>query len=346
MKETDVGSRLKVLQGTMEIANQLHTSSKGLEKNGATSKIINNYHSYLGYHSEYEIKDWKKVESSDKVNYIQNQLIPEFDLFHFHFSTSLLTDHSDLEQLRTAEKPIIMEHWGSEVRSLNKALQINRYAKVKMNNDDWISRKLEFLAENIPYCIAPDHEMHYYVKPYYQHVFFVPQMIDLSEYAPTILEKKARPLIVHAPTNPQIKGTVYILQAIEQLRTEFAFDFQLVQRMNHLEAKKIYEKADLIIDQLHLGSYGLFAIEAMALGKPVICYISDFMASYYPKTLPLISANPDTLVEKLRFLLNNQDSFPEIGRKGREYVEAHHDYLKNSAKLLKIYEAIIDSEKG
>lgn len=40
MKETDVGSRLKVLQGTMEIANQLHTSSKGLEKTEPPQKSL------------------------------------------------------------------------------------------------------------------------------------------------------------------------------------------------------------------------------------------------------------------------------------------------------------------
>ena len=34
-------------------------------------------------------------------------------------------------------------------------------------------------------------------------------------------------------------------------------------------------KADVIVDQLRCGSHGVFAVEAMATGKPVLCYIRD-----------------------------------------------------------------------
>ncbi len=337
-------SPLKVLQGTMEIANQMHTLSKGLEESGTISKIINYYPSYLNYQSEYELKGWKHPANREEaLHFIQNRLFPEYDLFHFHFSTSLLLDHSDLKLLSSENKPMIMHHWGSDVRSLTKALQINPYAKAKLTNEASIEQKLELLASDIKYCISPDHEIFHYVKNYYETIYFVPTMIDLSSYTANISKQNEKPLIVHAPTNPEIKGTAHVLRAIDKLQSEFQFDFRLVQNMSHSEAKKIYEQADLIIDQLHIGSYGLFAVEAMAMGKPVICYISDYMAAHYPKTLPLVSANPDTLTEKVRFLLQNQDCFAELGMKSRAYVKAQHDYIKNSQQLLEIYRTIIDS---
>ncbi|WHF46655.1 glycosyltransferase [Bacillus licheniformis] len=103
----------------------------------------------------------------------------------------------------------------------------------------------------------------------------------------------------------------------------------------------MYQKADLIIDQLHIGSYGLFAVESMAMGKPVICWISDFMKDHYPSELPLIRANPANITEVIESVLKNRDMLPEIGQKGRKYAEVHHDMVKNSKKTLAVYQSLL-----
>ena len=75
----------------------------------------------------------------------------------------------------------------------------------------------------------------------------------------------------------------------------------------------------------------------MAMGKPVICSISDFMKDYYPKELPIISAGPYEIESKLEFILNNKDMLKPI-EKGREYVIKYHDYLVVSKRALELYE--------
>lgn len=70
----------------------------------------------------------------------------------------------------------------------------------------------------------------------------------------------------------------------------------------------------------------------MAMGKPVICWISDFMKDHYPSELPLIRANPANITEVIESVLKNRDMLPEIGQKGRKYAEVHHDMVKNSKK--------------
>jgi glycosyltransferase involved in cell wall biosynthesis len=110
--------------------------------------------------------------------------------------------------------------------------------------------------------------------------------------------------------------------------------------MSHYEAKKIYKEADLIIDQLLLGSYGLFSIEAMAMGKPVLTWISDFMKDKYPDDLPIISANPDSIKDKLKNILDNRDMLLEIGKKGRKYVEKYHDKEIVVKNLINLYKEI------
>ena len=151
------------------------------------------------------------------------------------------------------------------------------------------------------------------------------------------MQKNEKFLIVHAPTHRQSKGTSFIINAVEKLKYKYNFEFKLVENLSHEEAKKIYEKADLIIDQVLSAGHGLFALECMAMGKPVICSISDFMKMYYPKEIPIISAADDEIETKLEFILNNKDMLESIGVNGRKYVETYHDHLIISKKMLELY---------
>ncbi|WP_413379732.1 glycosyltransferase [Alkalihalobacillus sp. 1P02AB] len=338
-----VNAPLLLLQGTIEIANQMYTLSKGLSHTEVIPSTLNYYPSYLNYSSEFEIEGgtWKDFNKIDLLKeHIQNTIIPSFDIFHFHFSTSLMPDYSDLNIINHHKKPILMNHWGSDVRDLNKALEINPYAKAKVKNSTYIERTLKKLSQHIRYCIVADHELLRYVEDYYEHTFMLPTSVDLSNYQ-VLDQKNKKPLIVHAPTNYEVKGSPYIINAITKLQSEFEFDFQLITGTSHEEAKRIYQQADLIIDQLHIGSYGLFAVECMALGKPVICHISDYMKEHYPQELPIISANPDTIYETIRELLKNQDQLKELAKCSRQYANLYHDHLKNSCKLLDIYKKIL-----
>ena len=110
--------------------------------------------------------------------------------------------------------------------------------------------------------------------------------------------------------------------------------------MSHSEAVKTYQKADLIIDQILLGSYGVFAVESMAMGKPVIGWISDFMKEKYPKELPIISANPDNIEQKIEYVINNRDMLKKIGIDGRKYVEKYHDINVVTNNIIDIYKKI------
>ena len=90
--------------------------------------------------------------------------------------------------------------------------------------------------------------------------------------------------IVHAPTNRAIKGTKYIIEAIDKLKNNGAnFKFTLIEDLTNSDARKLYENADILVDQLLAGFYGGLSVEFMALGKPVICYIRDTDLKFLPK---------------------------------------------------------------
>ena len=64
---------------------------------------------------------------------------------------------------------------------------------------------------------------------------------------------------------------------------------------------------DVLVDQLVSGSFGLTAIEAMALGCPVICYLHDGTTIAEPDACPVIPANPDTITDVLRDLMRDPE---------------------------------------
>lgn len=333
---------LRVIHGTIEIANQMNIITKGLKTIGVDAKSINYYPTYLRYKSNYivDINSFKDINEADtKTKELAAKIISNNDIFHFHFGTSLNLDYSDLEILKELDKKVVMQHWGSDVRIYSEAVKYSPNVKVKQSNEEKIKRQLDFLSRNISSCIVSDYELYNYVKDYYKNVNVIPPCIDLKEFQ--LKDSKNEKLtIVHAPTNREIKGTDYIIKAVEDLKLSYDFEFILIENMSHQQATETYRKADVVIDQLLIGSYGLVSIENMALGKPVICYINEKMRTYYPKDLPIISADVKNIKNKIEYLIKNQDYLKQLGLKGRKYVEQYHDINILKYKILEIYKAI------
>ena len=148
------------------------------------------------------------------------------------------------------------------------------------------------------------------------------------------------PLVVHAPSDRYIKGTEYILRAVEKLKKSIDFKFVQVENMPQDEAIRLYQEADIILDQVHIGIYGAFAIESMLLGKPVVTYIRDDIRKLYPQDLPIVSASPLTIEETLYDLLTNPEKRYKLGVEGRNYAVKHHDPEKIARQLITLYNSL------
>jgi len=333
--------KLRVLQGVYEVANQMNTITRALNNLGMTARTLCYYPNYLKFKSDFVMDIMRfqdKNEALQQTRRVAEKLIPQFDIFHFHFAMTLALDHSDLPLLRQLKKKMVTHYWGSEVRMLSKAIKINPYIKVKVKNEEVIKSSLEQMSKYVSHCIVGDYELYEYVKDYFEHVHVIPVLIDLDAYRPAVEASPNKKFtIVHAPTSPEIKGSQYIIKALNELKSKYDFEFNLIQGMSHEEAKKLYQQADLIVDELHCGTYGLLTVETMAMGKPVITWISDYMKEKYPVELPVISANPDTVKDKIEFALNNRELLTDLGRQGRAYAEKYHDMNKVIHKIVDVY---------
>lgn len=163
---------------------------------------------------------------------------------------------------------------------------------------------------------------------------FIPYAcVDPEKWLPVRSEKYAPdiPHVVHAPSHRGVKGTKYIIDAFERLKSEgVQFRYTLVEGISNNEARKIYETADILIDQLLAGYYGGLAAELMALGKPVICYMRDSDLHYMPdemrREIPVINADPSSIYDVLKeYLTVRKSELYDIGLRGRSYVEKWHN---------------------
>lgn len=157
--------------------------------------------------------------------------------------------------------------------------------------------------------------------------------IDLEHWASTENLQTIGPIkILHAPNHKNIKGTHFFEQAVEFLKSAgHEVELVMVQGVPNSHLKKMISECDIVADQLVIGWYAMFAIEAMALGKPVLCYVRDDLEELYVRAgllergeLPLIKCSPENLNEILKKLIDDRPRLRAIGECGRAYVERHH----------------------
>lgn len=159
--------------------------------------------------------------------------------------------------------------------------------------------------------------------------------IDLEEWMPcSVSPRNGRALrILHAPNHKNIKGTQFFEEAVVKLKEEgIEIELIMVQGIPNTQLRALMESCDVIADQLIIGWYAMFAIEAMALGKPVLCFTRTDLEDLFVQAnllqrgeLPLINCTPTTVVEVLRQLATSSSAtFAELGERGRSYVERRH----------------------
>ncbi|MBO8156436.1 MAG: glycosyltransferase family 4 protein [Bacillaceae bacterium] len=286
-----------------------------------------------------------ELEKQKRINRFYEEAVKEYDVFHFHFSSiSTFPDQKHLDLLKKHNKKLVLQHRGSEVRKRSLAKKMNPYVTVKpyWNDETRIDSLLNRLSKTFEHIIVADYELHSYVKDYYKYIHIIPQVIDIRNLKPSYPSPgKLKPLIVHAPSHQGVKGTEYVLNAVKKLQNEgYAFDFKLIEQMNHKKALEYYQKADLIIDQLRIGAFGILSLEGMALGKPVICYIRPDLLKKYPEHLPIVNSSPDTIYDRLKELIMDPAKRYDLGVQGRKYAEKHHNPEKIARYLMNVYKQL------
>jgi glycosyltransferase involved in cell wall biosynthesis len=148
--------------------------------------------------------------------------------------------------------------------------------------------------------------------------------VDCETIRPSDFLNNTTPTIAHAPNHRLTKGTDLLLRSIENLRRRgVALEVILVERVPHEEALQSYREADILADQFCIGAFGMFALEGLALGKPVLTYLDQEHLGDPVFNLPLVNTNADNLDEVLAILLQVSPLRERLGQAGRVAVERY-----------------------
>jgi glycosyltransferase involved in cell wall biosynthesis len=323
---------VRVLHSPINIAGGPGAISQGLQELGVESTLLvfNERPFERGFDINLQLHDTSRLSNLPLNLPKQFQAfawaVRQFDVFHFHAGLTLLPKKLNLPALKAMRKGIVFQSWGSDLRSRHgsEVRYLRRADAVIVGS--YLTRRL---APRGPW---PEYDV---VHP----------AIVLDDWQPSPVEPGPVLRIAHAPSKRAVKGTADVLAAVESLRTRGApVELDLIEGVPNREARLRYAAADVVIDQLKVGWYGMLAIESMALAKPVVVHLDAEAAAETEEAfgleLPLVRADASSLEDVLAGLVEVRESLPELGRRSREYVERVHAHTVVARQILGIYERV------
>lgn len=339
---------MRVFHGLVNYGTQAGVFARELRHKGICAQSV------TGYDKFHRLTDLTLKHSGRNViekilNFSINLFIKlrcffKFNIFHFYFGRSLFAHHFDLPFYNIFGKKVVFHYLGVDVQqygvsvSKYKTTNIKSYISDGNTHDEIISKRIEkeYRYSDLMVVCAP------YISEFVNNSIVVPLAINLDQYQYHEMNPISKVLkIMHAPTSRGNKGTEYIIEAVGKLTNEgYDIDLMLIENVSHNNLKEKYKECDLFIDQILAGWYGTASIEAMAIGRPTICFIREEYFKYidYGQNIPILNATPDTIFQVLKNAIDQKEKLPGIGRMSRDFVEKIHNSTKLADTLISLYE--------
>ncbi len=240
------------------------------------------------------------------------RFIFSFDCYFLDGGLGFLRNGKIVKVLKEMNKKIAILYLGSDVRARGVLPHIEKLADIIFTT--------EF-----------DHT---FIHP---KVKYVPFPFEVDKFKKKELLKNNKLTICHAPTKRYLKGTEYVLKAVNELKDKLDFDFLLIENKPHEEVLKIKkQKCDVLVDQLtDLGGfgYGMNSMECLSMGIPSVTYINPQYEEFL-KVHPFINANKDNIKEVLGKILTDPKILSKKSAESRKWVTKEHNYLNVSKFML------------
>jgi glycosyltransferase involved in cell wall biosynthesis len=270
------------------------------------------------------------------------------DVVHWYSTLgSLLPLELDLRIVAWLRKTRIAEFCGSEVRDPEIESARNRFYREVFH-----SGRYEYPSESSEISALNQQRAHRYgfhpvianrgLLAYLKGTTpsLVPTGVDVAPRLAQPTRREGTLVIAHSPSAPVGKGTDHIRRAVEALRVKgHDVELRVLHGVDRDSARRGIATCDLFVDQIIVGDIGVASAEAMAWGKPVVCYVLDEVLAQLPAGLPVLNANPETIVSVLEQVVTDRDRLRRLGEDSRAYAERHFRAAHRAAVLLEIYAA-------
>jgi hypothetical protein len=225
---------------------------------------------------------------------------------------------------------------GSELRDLHRHAQTEQHSPFRGAWDErWhrlqatVERTRAVLAQ-VPgpvFVTTPD------MLDHCPGAHLLPVVVDVDAFRTRepVLER-ARPVVLHAPTNPRLKGSPAIEAVLGDLAARGLIDYRRSDRVRHRDMPALLAQADVVVDQVVLGNPGVLAAEAWAAGRLVVAHLPESVRDRAPG-IPVVEADPDTLGATMRGILADRSGYRDLARQGPVWARRHHDGRRAAAVL-------------
>lgn len=344
----------RIFHGPGTIGAMGYHLSKWQRSNGYLSDCV--VYSDDGNRQLYDIN--LNINNLNKLNKLKEKIkllykvIKTYDLIHFCSVNTFLPFNLDLPVLRLFRKKLIMTFCGTDIRlksihsKRNKYTHLYPYSKfhsdliiqIRMIWCNFFINKFFAVRDLYPYANKCIPKSKIATKPWLNNIGF---STNSTIYKTPIENQPNFFKIVHAPSNPLVKGTKYIRNEINKLK-HLGFEIEYIELIGvpNKKVQEIISDCDIVVDQILLGEIGTLSFEGMGLGKPVVAYLPERIKKEFLPKCPVVNATIENLAERLIDLMNDSSKRYKLSIKGREYVEENLNFEKLQLQIIKEYKKI------
>jgi hypothetical protein len=267
-----------------------------------------------------------------------------FDVLDYQFGTTY-AEFADAAWARLAGRRLtVMHYWGDDCRIRTGG------GLVPMGADaEWmaaqeaqervIRRRMRLAARVCHAAVVPDLELAPHVASHFRTVYVVPTPIALPLEPgpkPAALAGDG-PVVFHAPSHQLVKGTAAVTAAIDAVGRSRPLRPRVVTGQPRSAVLAELVRADVVVDQLNQQTTGVLALEAMALGRPVLSEIRRELLAPQARDAPVVPVTAATLETELTALLDDPARAARLGEDGRRFVARVHDAGRVAGLLERVY---------
>lgn len=162
---------------------------------------------------------------------------------------------------------------------------------------------------------------------------WLPNSININNYIKPNTSNDI--IITHSPSDKIKKGSQFIIDSMSDIIKEIPnIKFNLINGLSYNDALKNYSLSTIVIDQMKIGWYGMVSLECMAIGIPVVCYISEDLLKYLPYENPIWVTTEDTFKRDVKYLLNHKEIRDKQIIYGKKYISEVHNSINIAKKIL------------
>lgn len=141
--------------------------------------------------------------------------------------------------------------------------------------------------------------------------------------APPVLTQ-TKPRVLHAPTNPFLKGSDIADEMLTRLATDGLIDYIRVQGVNSIFMPDLIREVDVVVDQIVLGNPGVLAAETMSAGRLAVAHLPDHVRARFPLPPPIVEASRTTLEDVIRDICARRSYYAQVAGRGPGFARQVH----------------------